>query len=210
MTAEGESECTDPLHSFNTLWSSDGSDNPPVPEVLWDGALPYPTYTALRSSSRQTAARNESWKKRSGRAQSTVFLRWIKNKWWFRGDLIRQVPSTSHSHSLISLRCFGGSVPYKTHEQIATKKPVRQNTRKHENGKMDGACFRANLGWICFAFFNHSKTTETRNEQIWKLYYKKGPAKMNASQISDFTRISITYEGLYFTCRHDVKGIEVP
>lgn len=138
--------------TLSTHWSSDGSDNPQVPEVLWDDTLPYPTYTALQSSSRQTAARNESSKKRICRAQGTVFLRWIKNKWWFRGVLIEQVPSISHSHSLISLRCFGGSFLYKTYEQIATKKPVRQNTRKHENGKADGACFSVDLGWIVLLF----------------------------------------------------------
>lgn len=108
MTAEGESECICTLHSFNTLWSSDGSGNPRVPEVLWDD-----WYAALshlqtqQSSSRHTRARNESSKKRSGRGQGTVFLRWVKHKGWFRGVLLGQVPSTSHSHSLISLGVLG-------------------------------------------------------------------------------------------------------
>lgn len=130
MTAEGESEWICALHSFNTLWSSDGSDNPQVPEVLWDDTLPCPTYTAQQPSLRHTVARNESSKKRSGRGQGTVFLRSIKHNWWFRGVLIGKVPSISHSHSLISLRCFGGSFPYRTYEQTATKYPCKTKYKK--------------------------------------------------------------------------------
>lgn len=131
MTAQGESEWICTLHSFNTLWSSDGSDNPQVPEVLWDDTLPCPTYTAQQPSSRHTIAWNESSKQRSGKGQGTVFWRWIKQNWWFRGVLIGQVSSIFHSHSLISLRCFGGSFPYRIYWTNCNKKSLYDKVQEN-------------------------------------------------------------------------------
>lgn len=97
--------------------SSDGSDNPQMPEVLGDDTLSYPTYTAQQSLPRHTMALNqrESSAKRSGTERSTLFLTWINHNRCLSGAVNREILSTPHSQTLIPLRCFGGSFKYKTY-----------------------------------------------------------------------------------------------